>query len=65
MTFSLGDLIVCCIVSGGIGFFWAMWRTDNIKVKVDGVHVEFDVDRFWKNAEKWRARRNASGQESH
>lgn len=53
--YTLADLIVCCIISAGIGFFWAMWRTDNIKVKTENI-IRLDAAEFWQRAEEWRSR---------
>lgn len=55
--YSLGDLILCCLISAAIGYFWAIWRVDNIKVHMETENIiKVDMDKFWRKAEEWRAK---------
>lgn len=58
MTYTLADIIVSCIISAGIGYFWAIYRADNIKlnIKTFNNHIKVDAKEFWQQAEEWKAR---------
>ena len=57
MTYTLADIIVCCIVSAGMGYFWAMFRVDNVnfEAKIKNV-VQIDMKQFWQQCEEWKAK---------
>ena len=45
--------ITILIIGIGVGYFWAMYRKDNIVVK-PLIHNFMDVKAFWQAAEEWR-----------
>jgi len=47
--------ITILIVGIGIGYFWAMWRVDNIKISGFKVTSTIDAREFWQQMEKWKA----------
>ena len=42
------------IIGIGIGYFWAMYRKDNISTRIN-ITTQIDVKAFWAAVEKWRA----------
>lgn len=50
------------ILGIGIGYFWAMWRVDNIKITGFKVYNNIDMKDFWQQAEDWRRRKNEEEQ---
>lgn len=46
------------IIGIAIGYFWAMWRVDNIRLSNLTVEHKLDVKEFWRQAEAWRERQN-------
>ena len=48
------DELTILIIGIGIGYFWAMYRKDNINLRVTVV-PQIDVKAFWAAVEKWRA----------
>ena len=50
--------ITIFIIGIGIGYFWAMYRKDNVitQLTIKSLHnnIAFNMKEFWDNAEKWR-----------
>lgn len=65
MTFTFADLIVCCFISGAIGYFWAIYRTGELNVTVEKLQITNSINmrEFWDRAEAWRARQQNSSPE--
>lgn len=47
--------ITILIIGIGIGYFWAMYRVDNIKIHGFKVTSTIDAREFWQQMEKWKA----------
>lgn len=48
------------IIGFAIGYFWAIYRTDNIKLRIDTFNnsISINMKEFWRLAEEWRARQD-------
>lgn len=46
------------ILGFAIGYFWAMYRVDNIRLTVKTLdnRISVNMAEFWKQAEEWKAR---------
>lgn len=46
------------ILGFAIGYFWAMYRADNINLRIETLNnnVQINVREFWRQAEEWRER---------
>lgn len=46
------------IIGFAIGYFWAMYRVDNIKVRIETFNntIQVNMKEFWQKAEEWRSR---------
>lgn len=46
------------IIGFAIGYFWAMYRVENIKIRIETFNntVRVNMEEFWQKAEEWRTR---------
>lgn len=50
--------ITILIIGIGIGYFWAMWRVDNIRIKGMTVYTSVNAKEFWEQVEEWKKRQD-------
>jgi hypothetical protein len=50
--------ITILIIGIGIGYFWAMWRVDNIRINGMKVYTTVNAKEFWEQAEAWKKRQD-------
>lgn len=48
--------IEIAIICFAMGYFWAMWRVENIRIHGFKVFNTIDAKEFWEQAEEWKAR---------
>ncbi len=57
--------IGCTILGFAIGYFWAMYRADNIRITIDTLNnrILVNMAEFWKQAEEWKSRQDEKRQQ--
>jgi len=51
------------ILGFAIGYFWAMYRVDNIRLTVKTLdnRISVNMAEFWEQTEEWKARQGEKG----